>query len=87
MILHGSGASPGVYFVDFGLGYVSSRIEDMAVDLHLLRQALESKHYRVWKKAFAIILAAYRKGMKNSAAVLKRLEVVEMRGRYKQKGS
>jgi len=34
-----------VYLIDFGLGCVSDKIEDKAVDLHLLGQALESKHH------------------------------------------
>ena len=34
-----------VYIIDFGLSFFSHKIEDKAVDLHLLRQALESKHY------------------------------------------
>ncbi|MBS3081831.1 Kae1-associated serine/threonine protein kinase, partial [Candidatus Pacearchaeota archaeon] len=33
-----------VYFIDFGLGFHSPRIEDKAVDLHLIKQALEAKH-------------------------------------------
>ena len=37
-----------VYFIDFGLGYNSQKIEDRAVDIHLLRQALESKHFQNW---------------------------------------
>src|SRR3989344_5737828 len=38
-----------LYFIDFGLGFNSDRVEDKAVDLHLLRQALEAKHFRHWK--------------------------------------
>ena len=30
------------YLIDFGLGFVSPKIEDKAVDLHLLKQALAS---------------------------------------------
>ncbi|MEM4259146.1 MAG: KEOPS complex kinase/ATPase Bud32 [Candidatus Pacearchaeota archaeon] len=33
-----------VYFIDFGLGFESKKIEDKAVDLHLIKQALEAKH-------------------------------------------
>ena len=38
-----------VFFIDFGLGFSSHKIEDKAVDLHLLRQALEAKHFRNWQ--------------------------------------
>ena len=35
-----------IYLIDFGLSLYSNKPEDKAVDLHLLKQALESKHYR-----------------------------------------
>src|SRR3989338_839758 len=31
-----------LHFIDFGLGFISNRIEDKAVDLHLIKQALEA---------------------------------------------
>ena len=72
-----------IYFIDFGLGFISHKVEDMAVDLHLLKQALESKHYNVWQECFKSVLAAYRP--KNRKEVLARLDVVESRGRNKAK--
>lgn len=74
-----------IYFIDFGLSYFSHKIEDKAVDLHLLKQALESKHYKVWEDCFKHALDAYTKECENSSDVLKRLETVEGRGRYKGK--
>ncbi len=71
-----------VYFIDFGLGFESSRIEDKAVDLHLIKEALEAKHFRNFEKCFNAILYGY-KISKNSKEVLRRLEKVEQRGRYK----
>jgi len=68
-----------VYFIDFGLGFISDKLEDKAVDLRLLRQAFESKHYTIIN-AFENVL----KGYKNKQ-VLERLKVVEKRGRYKRK--
>ena len=44
-----------VYFIDFGLGFHSYKIEDKAVDIHLLKQALEAKHYKIEKQAIKII--------------------------------
>ncbi len=35
-----------IYFIDFGLSFFSEKIEDKAVDLHLLKRALESKHLK-----------------------------------------
>ena len=69
-----------IYLIDFGLGFFSSKIEDKAVDLHLLKQALESKHYENFEKYYKVILDNYK-----HKDVIKRLEKVELRGRYKRK--
>ena len=73
-----------LYFIDFGLSAFSDKDEDKAVDLHLLKQALESKHYEVFEGAFELILEEYKKVNPNAVSVLDRLEVVEKRGRHKQ---
>jgi TP53 regulating kinase-like protein len=72
-----------VHFIDFGLSFFSHKVEDKAVDLHLLKQALESKHYKIWEKCFKAVLHAYKKEAEHSEDILKRLEQVEQRGRYK----
>src|SRR3989344_3393516 len=69
-----------IYFIDFGLGFFSSKLEDKAVDLRLLKQALESKHYRSFPESYNEILKHYK-----HKDVLKRLEKVESRGRYKER--
>ena len=74
-----------VYFIDFGLSFFSHRAEDRAVDLHLLKQALDSRHYKVSRKAFKAVLAGYRMVSKDYPDVFKRLEIVERRGRNKGK--
>ena len=71
-----------VYFIDFGLGFTSRRIEDKAVDLHLLKQALEAKHFQNWKSLFDAVLKGYNG--KDKTLILKQLEKVESRGRYKK---
>ena len=70
------------YFVDFGLGYISKKIEDKAVDLHLLKQALEARHFKNWKILFEEIVKGYG-NYEESNRVLGRLKAVEKRGRYK----
>ncbi len=74
-----------IYFIDFGLSYASHKIEDKAVDLHLLKQALESKHYKIWEDCFNSAIEAYKKESEQSDEILNRLETVEGRGRYKGK--
>lgn len=76
-----------IYFIDFGLGFFSTKVEDKAVDLHLLRQALESKHYRHFEDSFEAVISGYRKTSLHAKAVLERFIAVEKRGRYKRKGS
>ncbi len=74
-----------VYFIDFGLSFFSKKIEDKAVDLHLLKEALESKHSKIWEKCYKAALESYEKKANESNEVIKRLKVVEKRGRYKGK--
>lgn len=74
-----------LYFIDFGLGFNSAKIEDKAVDLHLIKQALEAKHFLHFEKFFSAVLQGYAHS-KNAAETLKRLEAVEKRGRYKHAG-
>jgi len=71
-----------IFFIDFGLGFISPRVEDKAVDLHLLKQALEAKHFQNWEVLFNEIKKGYE-SYKESKKVLERLKVVEKRGRYK----
>lgn len=73
-----------IYFIDFGLGFISHKFEDKAVDLHLLRQALEAKHFKNWEVLFEEVLKGYSKS-KDFKVVLERLKAVEKRGRYKEK--
>lgn len=75
-----------IYFIDFGLGFHSERIEDKAVDLHLLQEALKSKHFRIAEKFFALFAQAYTKNYRRGKEVLARMREVEARGRYKEKG-
>ena len=73
-----------IYLIDFGLSFFSEKTEDKAVDLHLLKQALESKHYSIWEECFQNVLKGYKKADKYKE-IIKRLDKVEMRGRYKHK--
>ncbi|MEK6880438.1 MAG: KEOPS complex kinase/ATPase Bud32 [Nanoarchaeota archaeon] len=73
-----------VYFIDFGLSFHSSRTEDKAVDLHLLKQALEAKHFSQWEKLWSFIEKGYKTN-KDFEKILERLKTVESRGRYKDK--
>jgi len=72
-----------VYLIDFGLSFHSKKIEDKAVDLHLLKQALESKHYIIAEECFNIIIKNYK--AKDHEKIIEQLKKVESRGRYKER--
>ncbi len=73
-----------IYFIDFGLSFASTRIEDRAVDLYLFRQALQSTHHNICERCFSKVLEGYS-AYEKSDEVFERLKKVEQRGRYKRK--
>ena len=73
-----------VHMIDFGLSYVSTKVEDRAVDLYLFRKAVESAHHEIFEKVWKRFLEGYST-YKGSEEVLKRLEIVEKRGRYSKR--
>ncbi len=77
--------SKEVFFIDFGLGFISKKIEDKAVDLHLLKQALEAKHFINWKILLKEVFDSYEKTLKSSESkkVFERITAIERRGRYR----
>lgn len=72
-----------IYLIDFGLGFHSHKIEDKAVDLHLLKQAFEAKHFSIAEQVIKIILNNYKAN--NRELILEQLKKVESRGRYKER--
>jgi TP53 regulating kinase-like protein len=71
-----------IFIIDFGLGFISHRLEDRAVDLHLIKQALEAKHFQNWEGLFENFLKGYTEYDKHKE-VLEQLKKVEGRGRYR----
>tara|TARA_Y100000310_G_scaffold94756_1_gene92502 strand:- start:9083 stop:9688 length:606 start_codon:yes stop_codon:yes gene_type:complete len=72
-----------LFLIDFGLGFHSYKVEDKAVDLHLLQQALNAKHFKIAEECFKIILENYKS--KQSNFIIPRIKIIESRGRYKHK--
>jgi TP53 regulating kinase-like protein len=66
-----------LYLIDFGLGKISIRVEDMAVDIHLLKECFRSKHHVHWQTYWNEFKKAY-----NQEKVFNQLERVEARARY-----
>jgi TP53 regulating kinase and related kinases len=71
--------------IDFGLSFVSDRIEDRAEDLHLLKQALRSSNRSpVASREYNQVLRGYASiaGKTICTTILKQIEEIELRGRY-----
>ncbi|MDI3473991.1 MAG: regulating kinase and related kinase [Candidatus Woesearchaeota archaeon] len=71
--------------IDFGLSFFSDKIEDKAVDIHLLERAIESKHPEIKETFMNVFFETYSAAYDEGKEVLKRLKKVESRGRYKGK--
>ena len=83
MIITGEGR---IYLVDFGLGSYDRSTEGRGVDLHLLRRALQSVHFRIAERAYRDVLRGYKLEMgKEADEVIRRAEEIEKRGRYVEK--
>ena len=72
-----------LYIIDFGLGKVSSKPEDQAVDLYLLYEALKSTHLKLLEEAWRDILNAYKQNCSKCNEILARFRKIEKRRRYK----
>jgi len=70
--------------IDFGLSFSSQRLEDKAVDLHLMKEALTSAHSKVADEVFNKMLEGYSEvvGTKIVKDLLKKVREIERRGRY-----
>ena len=81
MILTPSGK---VFFVDFGLGEQSDELEVKGVDLHLMKRALQSTHYKYAKDCFDAVLKGYAETVGKDVAenVIEKIGEIEKRGRY-----
>jgi TP53 regulating kinase-like protein len=73
-----------IFFIDFGLSLYSIEVEDRGVDLHLVKRALNSTHYKYVDQCFSAVIEAYRAkvGDKKTDSVLKKVREIEKRGRY-----
>lgn len=72
------------FFVDFGLGDFSTEVEERAIDIHLMRRALESSHYKASKRFLGVFEQSYEEvvGREISSEVFQRMEEILGRGRY-----
>lgn len=73
-----------VVFVDFGLGEYSKELEIRGVDLHLMKRALHSTHFRCAEESFNAVMEGYASVIGDDVAenVYEKIREIEKRGRY-----
>ena len=93
--LHGSGISHGdlttsnmivtpsgeLCLIDMSLGNTSIELEDMGVDIHLMKRAFTSAHSGL-DDSFDVLIDSYRRNMPDGDSVMRRVEDIRERGRY-----
>lgn len=75
-----------VYFIDFGLGQHTKRVEDKGVDMRLLHDAIKAAHYKILDECWKHIVNGYKKEFKNADVVIKKIEEIARRARYADRG-
>jgi len=73
-----------IFFVDFGLGEKTGELEVRGVDLHLMKRALQSIHFRYAEECFNAVMEGYSKVFDAETVknVLDKIREIEKRGRY-----
>ncbi len=66
-----------IFFIDFGLGYFSKKIEDLATDLVVFKKTFNSTHSTL-KNEWKLVM----KGYSPSEQIIKQMEKIEKRARY-----
>ncbi len=66
-----------IYFIDFGLGYYSKKVEDKATDLIVFKKTFNATHSKI-KDSFDLVM----KGYLPSKEMLIRMAEIEKRARY-----
>src|SRR5919199_1183821 len=76
--------SKKLVLADFGLSYYSSRLEDKAVDIRLIKQAFSSAHKLICEDAYKCFINGYAQiaGKAKTEKVLEKVTEIEKRGRY-----
>jgi TP53 regulating kinase-like protein len=84
MILNGEGK---IFLVDFGLGEKNTELEARGVDLHLMKRALQSTHYKFAEECFKAVMKGYSAvlGREDTEKVFEKIREIERRGRYVEK--
>jgi Kae1-associated kinase Bud32 len=77
-------ANNQLVLLDFGLSFLSGRLEDKAVDIRLVKEVFFSSYVSICDLAFPKFLLGYSSviGQKTMRTTLKKVLEIELRGRY-----
>ena len=73
-----------IFVIDFGLSQKTTKPEDHAVDLRLIKEILNSAHATIMKQAWKNFLAGYKSvvGTSKYLKITNLVSIIEGRGRY-----
>lgn len=72
-----------LYIIDFGLSSYSQRIEDMAMDIRIIKEILSSAHIQIFYQTYERFLKGYELTTNyNFNRILNVVKDIEARGRY-----
>ena len=73
-----------LFLIDFGLGNLSTEMEDRGVDLLLLNRAMKSTHVKIHEEIFRAFINGYATvvGKKGQVETVEKMRQIERRGRY-----
>lgn len=73
-----------LFVIDFGLSQKTTKLDDCAVDLRLIKEILNSAHAQIMEPSWKNFLLGYKKvvGTSNYNRVLHLVSIIESRGRY-----
>lgn len=85
-IAHGdlttSNVLEGPVLIDFGLAKSTSRVEDFAMDIHLFKSCLKSRHPLISEDCFKSFMKGYSDNFEKASEIFERIGIIERRGRY-----
>jgi len=71
-----------IAFIDFGVGYISDRIEDFGIDMYLLERAFQNTHPDLLDKAWSFVMKGYKITSPHSQSIESKIQEITSRGRY-----
>ena len=73
-----------IFIIDFGLAHRTIKSDDLAGDLRLFKEILNSAHADIFEKAWSNFLSGYKSsvGKERFAKITNKVMIIESRGRY-----